>query len=151
MLDLGTIDIVRDREHGVPRYNDFRRMLRMPPAPSIGAITSDRQRAAEIEAVYGGDVERVDTLIGLLAEDLLPGAALPDTALRVFLLMTARRLRSDRFFTVDYTPDMYTPEGLDWIDRASLRDIVLRHLPEVEPALRGVRNAFFKWRESKPQ
>ena len=35
ITDLATLDIVRDRERGVPRYNDFREMLRMPRRNSI--------------------------------------------------------------------------------------------------------------------
>jgi hypothetical protein len=33
--------------------------------------------------------------------------------------MAPRRLKSDRFFTTDYTPEMYTPAGLEWIDVAA--------------------------------
>ena len=28
-LDLGAVDIMRDRERGVPRYNEFRRLLHL--------------------------------------------------------------------------------------------------------------------------
>ena len=31
-IDLAAVDVVRDRERGIPRYNDFRRMLRMAPS-----------------------------------------------------------------------------------------------------------------------
>ena len=41
---------------------------------------------------------------------------LSDTAFRIFILMASRRLNSDRFFTTDYTPQVYTQAGLDWID-----------------------------------
>jgi hypothetical protein len=150
-FDLGTVDVVRDRERGVPRYNDFRRMLRMPPCNSIEEITSNKEWQAEIGAVYGGDVEKVDAIVGLLAEDLPEGFGFSDTAFRIFIVMASRRLKSDRFFTVDYTPEMYTPEGMDWINRTFMTDVFLRHLPALEPAMRGVKNAFFKWREAKPQ
>ncbi len=150
-FDLGTVDVVRDRERGIPRYNDFRRMLRMRPFDSIEEITSNKEWAAEISEVYGGEMERVDTIVGLLAEDLPEGFGFSDTAFRIFILMASRRLKSDRFFTVDYTPEMYTPEGMDWINRTFMTDVLLRQLPELEPALRGVKNAFFKWREAKPQ
>lgn len=30
-IDLATIDIVRDRERGIPRYNEFRRLTHLPP------------------------------------------------------------------------------------------------------------------------
>ena len=94
---------------------------------------------------------RSTAIVGLLAEDLPEGFGFSDTAFRIFIVMASRRLKSDRFFTVDYTPEMYTPEGMDWINRTFMTDVFLRHLPELEPAMRGVKNAFFKWREAKPQ
>ena len=60
--------------------------------------------------------------------------------------MASRRLKSDRFFTNDYTPDVYTPEGLDWIEGSSMVDVLLRHHPELGPALEGCENAFAPWR-----
>jgi Animal haem peroxidase len=32
-LDMGTPDILRDRERGAPRYNEFRRLFHMSPHP----------------------------------------------------------------------------------------------------------------------
>ena len=57
----------------------------------------------------------------------------------------SRRLKSDRFFTRDYNAETYTQTGLDWIDETSMSDVLLRHFPELEPALRGVENAFAPW------
>ena len=34
---------------------------------------------------------------------------------------------------------------LDWIDETSMSDVLLRHYPELAPALRGVENAFAPW------
>ena len=34
-LDLGAVDIIRDRERGVPRYNEFRRQLHLTPAEDV--------------------------------------------------------------------------------------------------------------------
>jgi heme peroxidase len=73
------------------------------------------------------------------------GFGFSDTAFRVFVLMASRRIKSDRFFTRDYTPEVYTREGLEWIDETSMRTVLLRHFPQLEPALRGVTNAFAPW------
>ena len=43
-------------------------------------------------------------MVGLYAEPLPKGFGFSDTAFRVFILMASRRLKSDRFFTRDYTP-----------------------------------------------
>jgi hypothetical protein len=63
--------------------------------------------------------------------------------------MASRRLKSDRFFTRDYTPEVYTPQGLDWVDRHTMADVVVRHVPELAPALEGSPNAFAPWRKAE--
>lgn len=64
--------------------------------------------------------------------------------------MAPRRLKSDRFFTTDYTPEMYTPAGLEWVDRNSLVTVLRRHFPQLETALKGVANAFVPWNRVGP-
>ncbi len=145
VVDLAAIDILRIRERGVPRYNDFRRLFHLKPAATFEELTDDPQWAEELRRVYG-DVERVDLMVGLYAEPLPKGFGFSDTAFRVFILMASRRLKSDRFFTRDYNAETYTQTGLDWIDETSMSDVLLRHFPELEPALRGVENAFAPWR-----
>jgi hypothetical protein len=145
--NLGAIDILRTRETGVPRYNNFRRLFRLRPAASFEEIANgNAQWAEEIRNVYDGELELVDLLIGMFAERKPEGFAFSDTAFRVFLLMAARRLRSDRFFTLDYTPDVYTHVGLRWIDDVTLTGMLGRHYPELRTALSRVANPFQPWR-----
>jgi hypothetical protein len=146
LLDLAAIDVFRIRERGVPRYNEFRRLFHRRPVGSFEELAGgDPRLAAEIRDVYDGDLEAVDLLVGLFAEPKPRGFGFSDTAFRVFILMATRRLESDRFFTTDYRPEVYTPEGLDWIDRNSMKSVLLRHFPRLEPALAGVENAFTPW------
>jgi Animal haem peroxidase len=146
-VDLGTIDILRDRERGVARYNDFREKLRKSRVSSFDELTDNPDWAREIEDVYDGHIDRVDLQVGLLSEPLPPGFGFSDTAFRIFILMASRRLRSDRFFTNDYSPEVYTPEGLAWVENSTMSDVLLRHHPELAPALDGVENAFGPWRK----
>ncbi|WP_437931537.1 peroxidase family protein [Sorangium sp. So ce291] len=143
-IDLAAIDVMRDRERGVPRYNEFRRLLHRKPVSSFDEITSNKEWARELREVYG-DVERVDLMVGMFAEDLPKGFGFSDTAFRVFILMASRRLKSDRFLTTDFTENVYTREGLDWINNNDMMSVLRRHYPELAPALRGVRNAFAPW------
>jgi hypothetical protein len=144
LQDLAATDILRSRELGVPRYNEFRRLLRLRPAASFDELTDNPEWARQIEAVYG-DIERVDLTVGMYAERRPTGFAFSDTAFRIFILMASRRLNSDRFFTTDYTPAVYTPAGLDWIDDNSMTSVLLRHYPQLRPALGRVPNAFTPW------
>jgi heme peroxidase len=144
-VDLGTIDILRDRERGVRRYNEFREALRKPRVESFDELTENPQWAKEIEELYDGDIDKVDLQVGLLAEPLPPGFGFSDTAFRIFILMASRRLKSDRFFTNDYSPEVYSREGLEWVEGNTMIDVLLRHHPELAPALEGVENAFAPW------
>ena len=49
---------MRDRERGLPRYNDFREVLHMPRRKSIDEITPNQQWAKEINEIYNGDLEK---------------------------------------------------------------------------------------------
>jgi hypothetical protein len=145
-VDLGTIDILRDRERGVPRYNDFREKLRKPRVRKFEELTKNREWVEQIREVYNGEIDEVDLQVGLLAETPPKGFGFSDTAFRIFILMASRRLKSDRFFTSDYTPEVYTPEGLKWVEENTMADVLRRHHPELTPALEGVENAFAPWR-----
>jgi hypothetical protein len=145
ITDLATLDIVRDRERGIPRYNDFREMLRMPRRKSIDEITPNKTWAKEINEIYGGDVDLVDTQIGMQAEQPPKGFGFSDTAFRIFIVMASRRLKSDRFFTEDFRPEVYTKVGFDWVNNNGMKDVLMRHYPELEPAMEGVERVFAPW------
>ena len=76
-------------------------------------------------------------MVGLYAEPQPKGFGFSDTAFRVFILMASRRLESDRFFTRDYRPEVYTQAGIDWVESNSMRTVLLRHFPELAPRSRG--------------
>lgn len=145
LMDLGAVDILRSRELGVPRYNMFRQLLHKRPLKSIDELADTPQIAAELKEVYGNDIDRVDTTVGLYAERPPKGFGFSDTAFRIFVLMASRRLNSDRFFTVDYTPKVYTPEGMEWLDNTTMQTVLLRHYPELASSAGKVANAFAPW------
>jgi hypothetical protein len=143
--DLAAIDILRTRERGVPRYNEFRRLLHKPPLTRFEQLSDDPDTVERIRSVYGNDLERVDLQVGLYAETPPDGFGFSDTAFRIFILMASRRLNSDRFFTTDFRPEVYTPLGMRWIEENGFADVLLRHFPNLRPALRAGRNPFAPW------
>jgi hypothetical protein len=144
-VDLAAVDITRDRERGIPRYNQFSRLLHLKPFSSIDEITPNKQWVKELKEVYDNDIERVDLMVGMYAETPPPGFGFSDTAFRVFVLMASRRLNSDRFLSTDYNARVYTQAGIDWVNRNDMASILLRHYPELTAPLRGVKNAFAPW------
>ena len=147
-MDLAAMDILRTRELGVPRYNDFRRLLHLPPASTFEELTDNPRWADEMRRVYDGDVDRVDLMVGLFAEPKPKGFGFSDTAFRIFVLMASRRLNSDRFFTTDYTARVYTRTGLKWIADNDMSSVLIRHFPGLKRPLRSTRNAFAPWGRS---
>jgi tetratricopeptide (TPR) repeat protein len=147
VFDMGAVDIVRARERGVPRYNEFRRQLGLNPIRTFADLTDDEATVAAITEVYGDDVESLDLLVGTLAEGHRPtGFGFGETMFQIFILNATRRLQADRFFTDDYRPEVYSVEGMEWIDRASFKDVILRHHPELaSTGLANVKNAFEPW------
>ena len=136
LIDLASIDVLRVRERGVPRYNEFRRLLHLKAYDTFEEMTDTPEHAEDLRRIYK-DPEQVDTMIGMYAERKPQGFGFSDTAFRIFILMASRRLEADRFFTRDYRPEVYTKEGIDWVENNSMRTLLLRHFPELEPALAG--------------
>jgi hypothetical protein len=112
------------------------------------------------------NIEDLDTIVGWLAEPVRPhGFAISETQFQVFILNASRRLFSDRFFTSSFTKEFYSKVGVEWVmnngpedqcvqrnwlvlhkvDPSPLKCVLRRTLPELEPELEDVVNAFDPW------
>ncbi|GER29463.1 alpha-dioxygenase 2 [Striga asiatica] len=128
-IDLPALEIYRDRERSVARYNHFRRSLMLIPIAKWEDLTDDEQAIDTLRHVYGDDVEELDTMVGLTAEKKIPG-----------------RLEADRFFTSDFNEDVYTKKGLEWVNTTeSLKDVLDRHFPEMSGKWMNSTSAFSVW------
>ena len=144
-VDLSVVDLVRTRRRGVPRYNDFRAGLHKPQIRHWEELCEDRESVRRLRKVYRS-IDEVDTMVGLFAETPPEGFGFSDTAFRIFILMASRRLQSDRFLTVDFRPEIYSPFGIDWIANNGMTSVILRHCPELTSVLPRGGNAFAPWR-----
>ena len=112
------------------------------------------------------NVEDLDAVVGWLAETTRPhGFAISETQFVVFILNASRRLYSDRFFTSSFRPAFYSTLGVDWVNNngptrmvedreinghddlpvSPLKRVLLRTIPELEPELKHVVDAFDPW------
>ena len=146
-VDLAAVDILRDRERGVPRYNEFLRLIRKEPVRSFDELTDSPAWRQEIKETYNNDLDKVDLMTGLYAEPLPEGFGVSESAFRILLLMTSRQIKSDRFFTADYKPEVYTEVGFEHIRENTLGTTLLRHYPELQPFMSGLENAFHPWKK----
>jgi hypothetical protein len=153
VIDLGALDLFRDRERGIPPYNQLRKELGLHRVPSFDELTEDPQLAATLRELYGQHpdgrdrIDDMDLLVGTLCEGHRPtGFGFGETLFQVFILNASWRLLGDRFFTDDFREEVYTREGLDWIDAVTMKSLLLRHFPALaDTALANVRNAFEPW------
>lgn len=151
-IDLATTEIIRDRERGVPRYNELRRLIRLEPIREFSDLTKDPELLATLKRIYNNDVEQIDALVGQLAETVRPeGFAFGETSFQIFIMNASRRLLADRFYTSDYRPEIYTPEGLDWVENNTMVDVLKRHYPDLTHTLNQVGNAFKPWGPDIPE
>lgn len=144
IVDLAAIDVMRMREFGVPRYSLFRDLLHLRPIQSFEDVTTNQRWAREMRDVYDGRIDRLDLMIGMFAEPKPTGFGFSDTAFRIFILMASRRLKSDRFFGNDYTPEVYTQVGYDWVENTTMGDVITRHYPSLRSVM-NQDNAFAPW------
>ena len=112
------------------------------------------------------NVEDLDTVVGWMAETTRPhGYAISETQFVVFILNASRRLYSDRFFTSSFRPEIYSKLGYSWVNNngpepmtesflinghsnqpvSPLKRVLLRTIPELQPELAQVANAFDPW------
>jgi Animal haem peroxidase len=144
-IDLSVVDLVRTRRRGVPRYNDFRAGLHKPRITRWEDLCADPESVRLMRDIYRS-IDEVDTTVGLFAETPPEGFGFSDTAFRIFILMASRRLQSDRFLTVDFRPEIYSPFGIDWIAGNGMTSVILRHCPELAAVLPRDTSAFAPWR-----
>lgn len=146
VYDLAAVDILRARERGVPRYNEFRRQLGLEPIDTFEDLTDAPEEVAALKRIYQS-VEEIDLLIGNRAEAHRPEYfGFGETLFQVFLLNASRRLRADRFYTDSFNAETYSPEGLRWIDENDMKSVLLRHFPELNrTGLANASNAFEPW------
>ena len=140
------MDILRDRERGVPRYNQFRRLFHKEPVKSFDELTDNPAWRQQIKQVYNGDLEKVDLMTGLYRRAAAGGLRLQRNRVP--------RLHPDGLAPPEersllhrrLTAGIYTEFGLDWIRKNSMLNLLRRHYPQLAPALDGVTNAFHPWK-----
>ncbi|XP_031478893.1 alpha-dioxygenase PIOX [Nymphaea colorata] len=145
-VDMAALEVYRDRERGVARYNQFRRNLLMVPIKRWEDLTDDKEAIKVLREVYDDDIEKMDILVGLMAEKKIKGFAISETAFFIFLLMASRRLEADRFFTSYFNEETYTKKGLEWVNTTeSLKDVIKRHYPKITETWLNASSAFSVW------
>jgi Animal haem peroxidase len=145
-LNLAALDIQRDRERGLPRYNDARRQLLLQPYKRLSDLTNNPTELALLKSVYS-DIDQVDFMVGSLVDKDRPdGFAFGLVPFHIFVVMASRRIFSDRFFQEDFDALHYTKWGVNYVNNIDLRTVLLRHFPEYKGII--PENPFMNWKNA---
>lgn len=121
---LDAIDIQRARDHGIPSYNKLREAYGLPAVTAFGDITADPAVQAALAAAYA-DVDRIEALVGALAEDHLPGASVGPLVAAAFRTQFSRLRDGDRFW---YENDAaFSDAEIDELRNIRLSDVIRRN------------------------
>ncbi|GAM21238.1 hypothetical protein SAMD00019534_044130 [Acytostelium subglobosum LB1] len=97
-MDLGSRNLMRNRDHGMPSYNQMRRYMGLPAVNTWADISSDIEVQERLRFAYHGDIELVDAYVGGLAEDHMYKAAVGQTFYHLILDQFVRTRKGDRFW-----------------------------------------------------
>jgi len=123
-IDLGSLNIQRGRDHGLPNYNKVRAFYTGSPAQSFADITANKSLADSLQMLYG-NVNNVDLWIGILAEDHLPGKSVGKT-MHEILRVQFEKLRDGDFYY--YKNDPYLPLTVrNTVSNTTFADVLKRN------------------------
>ena len=122
-LDLCVLDIVRGRDHGIPNYNSVRKEIGLNRVEGFNDINKDEEVRMRLKAAYR-DIDELDAIIGILAEEHLEGSTLGQTGYLIIKDQFERIRDGDRLFYLN-DPDLRMVK--EEISNTSLADVIERN------------------------
>src|SRR5205823_2454062 len=113
-------DIQRGRDVGLPTYNAARVAYGLPAVTSFSQITSDPAAQAQLKALYGNDVNKVELFVGGLAEDHAKGSSVGPTFAAIIANQFQRTRDGDRL----WYQNIFSGQQLSTIQNTTLADII---------------------------
>jgi prostaglandin-endoperoxide synthase 2 len=124
MVDLLTIK--KSRAWRIKPYNEYRQRFDLEPVTSFEELTGDPAFAAELKAIYG-DVNQVELLIGLFAEQHAKGAVLGDLMLFMVSVDAFSQALTNPLLSKNvYGEQCFSKVGLESIASTSSFDDIVR-------------------------
>ncbi|XP_060802198.1 chorion peroxidase [Amyelois transitella] len=131
-LDLASINIQRGRDYGIRSYNEYRRLIGLPPFVDFKQFPPSA--AQRLSSVYSSP-EDIDLWVGGLLEEPLEEGVLGPTFAHILADQFSRFKRGDRYF-YEYGPDInpgaFTTSQLAEIKKVSLARIICDNSDRIE-------------------
>lgn len=132
-LDLGSLNMQRGRDHGLPGYNDWRKLCNLPQPKNVGELANildNPQLAAKLLDMYGSP-NNIDVWLGGVLEPAVDGGKV-GPLLSCLIGTQFRNLRDgDRFWWEN--EDVFTSAQRDALSKITLSRIICdnTHIEEV--------------------
>ncbi len=123
-LDLAAININRGRERGIPDFNKVREDFGLTPYTTISELCSNPEAVAALTTLYG-DVDDIDSWVGMLAEDHMSDALFGPTIMKIMEEQFKIIRDGDRFY---YEVDAgLSTEEKAMIKQTTMHDLVMHN------------------------
>jgi hypothetical protein len=123
--DLASINIMRARERGVPDFNTIRENLGLEAYNSFDELNTDPNTSQKLSDIYLGDLNRIDSWVGILAEEPMENSIFGETTVEILLRQFLALRDGDRFyFQID---PVLTLDDKREILNTSLADVLMRN------------------------
>ncbi|RGB28169.1 heme peroxidase [Rhizophagus diaphanus] len=127
-FDIISVDTVRSRDRGIPLYNDARQAFGLARKNSFAEISSDPDVQKRLQDTYT-TVDRVEALMGGLAEDHVNGGNFGELFYKSFSDQWIKSRASDRFW-YENADAGFSKEDIAKIQTTTLLDIIKRNTPD---------------------
>ena len=106
--DLGSLNIMRGRDHGLPSFNEVRSSYGLSTVSSFDNFAGNEAGIVDaLKSAYGDDISKLDPWVGMLAERHVQGSMVGKTLQKVLTDQFERVRDGDRFWYETYlSPDL---------------------------------------------
>lgn len=129
VTEMATVELGRTMQ--VASYNDYREMCGFPRVTAFDQITGDRDAQQKLQEVYG-HVDNLEFFVGLYAEDVREGSAIPALVARLIGIDAFSQALTNPLLSPQlFTPETFSPVGWDLIQSTkTLGELVNRNVPK---------------------
>ena len=131
LRDTELRSIQQGRTNRLASYNDYRESAHYPRITRFEQITGDPAVVAALRRIYDGQVDRIEFIVGLFAEELPPRSAVPPLVGRMVAADAfSHALTNPLLSPAVYHADTFTQTGLEIMEATNaLVDLVRRNTP----------------------
>lgn len=131
-LDLGSLNMQRGRDHGLPDYNEFRIAFGLVPVSSFSDISSDPAVQAALDVAYFGNVNDIDPWVGMISEDHVSSNTLIGPLIHAALVDQFTRLRDGN---PQWYQNLFSSRAQRSIEKNTLFEVIVRNTGIKKPEL----------------